>query len=376
MEPKTKNIIIISAFSAIVLLLILAIIFIIIDSNTIKGNMDNAINAVVSKDNTIIKIGNKEIELSKGERVKILQEDVLNGIYVVKYEDKIGKIESKNVLYYDINKFDKNSKYSIMTDVSSFNIMDKNSEDTTDRNFKDEKDFEIFLLENDIQYVYIRLGGRGWGQKGVLYYDDEAPIYIEACEYLGIPYGFYYLDEALNDEEIKEEVQFVKEFVDKYKTNMNKLPLAIDLEYQSGKGRTDNIWEERTILLNKLIYEFKRNNIECIVYSNGARIEKYIKGVNANFWVAMYPQEDIIPENNYKATVKMEQLENQLTTLVSNNLNTKINKGGTEVTTYSDEFLDKVIAWQFSESGAENDGIEDYIDLSIVNSNIFKNYIK
>ena len=376
MEPKTKNIIIISVFSVVVLFLILAIIFIVIDFNTIKGNFENGINAVVSKDNTIIKIGNDEIQISKGERVKILQEDILNGIYVVKYNDKVGKINSENAMFYDANKFDKNSKYSLMTDVSSFNIVGQETDENPNRNFKDEKDFEIFVLENDIQYVYIRLGGRGWGQKGILYYDDEAKKYIEACEYLGIPYGFYYLDEALNDIEIQEEVEFVKEFLDNNKTSMNKLPLAIDLEYQGGNGRADNIWETRTGLLNKLISEFRKKNIECIIYSNGARIEKYIKGTNAKFWVAMYPQDDVIPENNYKATIKVEQLENQLTTLVSNNLTTKINKGGTEVTTYSDEFLNKVIGWQFSESGAEIDGISEYIDLSIVDSKVFKEYIK
>ena len=376
MSAKTKNIIIISIFSVIIIALILGIIFVIIDANTIKGDQNNAINAIICKDDVTLKIDNKDIVVSKGERVKILQEDILNNKYVIKYNDKITKIDRENVIYYDIDKFDKNNRYSLMADVSKFNIVGKENDENPNRNFVDEKEFELFILNNDIQYVYIRLGGRGWGEKGVLYYDDDAPRYIEACEYLGIPYGLYYLDEALNDKEIKEEVEFVKEFLNKNKTSMNKLPLAIDLEFQGGKGRADGIWDERTDLLNKLISEFKKIGEECIIYSNGARIEQYIKGVNTKFWVAMYPENDIIPMNDYRATVKIEQLENELKAVKNNNLSTKVNQGGTKIRYYSDEFLDKVIGWQFTESGAEYDGIDEYIDLSIVNSKIIKSYFE
>ena len=34
-------------------------------------------------------------------------------------------------------------------------------------------------------------------------------MFVDACEYLGMPYGFYYIDEALNSEEIDEEITFM-----------------------------------------------------------------------------------------------------------------------------------------------------------------------
>lgn len=373
MEHKTRYVIGIVALSVITIALIIALVLVIVYFNTVKGNIDNGINAIVCVDGTILKAGRKELILEKGKRVKILQDDILNNIYLVKCDDVIGKVPKESVVYY---KNSGNKKYSLMVDVSQFNIVGKESEENPNRNFNNEEEFGLFMIENNIDYAYIRLGGRGWGQKGTLYYDDEATRYIDICEYLGIPYGFYFLDEALNYEEIIEEVNFVKDFLDKNKTKMNKLPLAIDLEYQSGKGRTDETWEGRTIILNTLIYEFNKINVDCIIYTNGARGEKYLKDVNTKFWVAMYPQNDIIPENNYKATVKMEQLENELTAIVSNNLNTKINKGGTNITYYTDEFLDKVIGWQFTESGAELDGIDEYIDLSIINSKQIKQYFE
>lgn len=373
MEHKKGFIIGIIILAVMVVALLLALIAVIINNNIIKGDMNNSIHAVISEDNVILKSGFDEIALSKGERVEIIKEDILNKTYTIKYGDKVGEISKDNVKYFE---FSENERESLMLDVSQFNIAGKESEENPNKNFQNERDFELFILNNNIQYVYIRLGGRGWGQKGVLYYDDEAPRYIEACEYLGIPYGFYYLDEALNDTEITEEVQFVKEFLDKNSTKMNILPLAIDLEYQSGKGRADGIWEQRTEILNKLISEFKKIDVNCIIYANGARIEKYIKGVNTEFWVAMYPQNNIIPEESYKATVKIQQLEEQVNSLSNNNLFSFINKGGTEIKTYSDEFLNKVIGWQFTESGASEDGIEDYIDLSVIDSKKIKKYFK
>ncbi|MBP3255125.1 MAG: phosphotransferase [Clostridia bacterium] len=373
MEHKTKYIISIVLLAITVILLTVSVVALIINYNKITGNMNLAKNGIIVKE-AVLKVNRDEVILGKGERVSIIKDDIINNEYTIKYNEQIGRIEKDAVSYFVL---DSKEREPLMLDVSQFNIAGKESEENPNKNFQNEKDFELFVLNNDIQYVYIRLGGRGWGQKGVLYYDDEAPRYIEACEYLGVPYGFYFLDEALNDEEIIEEVNFVKEFLDKNKTKMNILPLALDLEYQSGKGRADNIWEERTVLLNKLIDEFNKIGVNCIIYSNGARIEKYIKGVNTMFWVAMYPQDDIIPQDSYGSVVKINQLEEELNQMSNASIIDKIlNKGGTDVKKYSDEFLNKVLGWQFTESGASKDGIEDYIDLSVMNNKLFKNYFE
>ena len=374
MEHKTKYIVSIVLLTVTVITLIVTIIALVINYNKITGDMNLAKNAIISKDSVVLKVNRDEIILGKGERVSILKDDIINNEYLIKYGENVGRIEKNDVSYFLLNE---NEREPLMLDVSQFNIVGKESEDNPNRNFKSEKDFELFIINNNIQYVYIRLGGRGWGQKGVLYYDDEAPRYIESCEYLGVPYGFYFLDEALNDEEVMEEVKFVKEFLDKNKTKMNILPLAIDLEYQSGKGRADDIWEQRTPILNKLISELDKIGEKSIIYSNGARIEKYIKDVNTNFWVAMYPQDDVIPYDSYSSVVKIDQLQEELNQMSNANIIDKLlNKGGTDVKKYSDEFLNKVLGWQFTESGASKDGIDDYIDLSVMNNKMFKYYIE
>ena len=220
--------------------------------------------------------------------------------------------------------------------------------------------------------------GRGWGTEGTLYTDNMAMEYANICEYLHIPYGFYYIEEAKNEDEVIEEVEFVKSLFAKENLTMNVLPLALDLEYQHGKGRTDNMWNERVPLVNKLVEEFKKSNINTIVYANGARIEKYLKSANCKFWVAMYPENDKIPDADYKTFITNE--ESKIGTLKESInesvLNLDVNKSETEVITYSDEFLDKVIGWQFTESGAKKDGIDEYIDLSIFNNEYLKKFLK
>ncbi len=49
--------------------------------------------------------------------------------------------------------------------------------------------------EKDERYVYIRAGGRGYTE-GKIYYDNNFKMFRDACEYLKIPYGFYFIDEA------------------------------------------------------------------------------------------------------------------------------------------------------------------------------------
>ena len=121
--------------------------------------------------------------LHKGQNVYILDEFEQDDIEwcKVKIDGKTnGYIRVDNVQYYK----EINSEKVLVSDVSQFNI---------GKNFDDMEEFEVFLLENKISYVYIRAGGRGYGEKGNFYYDEHYEDYIKACEYLKIPYGFYFL---------------------------------------------------------------------------------------------------------------------------------------------------------------------------------------
>ena len=315
----------------------------------------------------------KNIELKRETRIKILENN--SDFYLIEVDGEKDTILKDDIYYFDFNK---EEKYSLAIDVSEFNIVGKKDKSSSGKIFKDNIEFAKFIIDNKINYAYIRVGGRGWGTKGTLYYDENARIYMDICEYLKIPYGFYFIEEALNEEEVLQEVEFINKFINEEKLEMNVLPIALDLEYQDGKGRTDNFWENRVQLVNMLISEFKKYGIESILYANGARIETYLKESNCKFWTAMYIRDNKIPTDDYKTVIKEEEekIKENPELLNESFLNTELNKKGTQTVSYSDEYLNKVTGWQFAEDGASQDGIETHVDLSIFNNEYFSKFYK
>ncbi len=273
--------------------------------------------------------------LERGENVYILDEFEKDGIdwYKVKVDGKTnGYMRAENVDYYE----EVNSEKVLVTDVSHFNI---------GKSFDTMEEFQVFLLESKIDSVYIRAGGRGYGTEGNFYYDQNYKDYIDACEYLGIPYGFYFLDEALNDEEIEEEVEFIKNFLNENAGPNHKLPVAIDIEKHVEKGRCDDIWLSRATLVQKLLDRLNEENIDTIVYTNAKIADLYLSTLNTEFWIAYYPDEGEIPDYWYFDT-DQEAAKNV-------------------------ELEKKTIGWQFTESGAGIDIPVD-IDMSIMKKDFYK----
>ena len=211
---------------------------------------------------------------------------------------------------------------------------------------------QVFLLKHDFNYAYIRAGGRGYGKDGNFYTDPNFKMFIDACEYLGMPYGFYYIDEALTSEEVDEEVEFMYDFITKNATSKNILPLVIDIEkYDDNiKARTRDIWEDRKYLATELVDKFLAKGISSIIYTNANIANKYLYEVNTCFWLAYYDQKDKVPNYWYTSLEDQEPIQNE-------------------------ELMNKMIAWQFSESGAGKE-IDLNVDLNLVKNDFFIEYVK
>ena len=337
-----------------------------------KENVDDVISNTLTFPKNAIISGESFMTYTSGEILvpnlsKVLLLNQNNDEFTIEYNDIKGKIKKENVVYHEI---DKKSKYTLMLDVSQFNKGSKFfSLDT-------EEDFGKFIINNNINYVYIRIGGRGYGRNGKMYYDSETDFFTNACDYFGIPYGFYFIDEALNTYEAIEEANFVVDYIKDKNFLMNKLPIAIDVEYSYGKSRADNIWNNRTPILNTIIDELGKNGYDCILYANGARIDTYIKDVNCYFWSAMYPRNNKIPDLFYSDFIKREEKvnKNNKDHVAESFLSIDINMADTGKINYSDEYLKKVKAWQFTENGASENGINGLIDLSLVDNEFFLKY--
>ena len=235
-------------------------------------------------------------------------------------------------------------EFVLMSDVSKFNVIYKH--------FQDSQEYQLFLIKNNIQYVYIRAGGRGYGEEGKFYTDPNFQIFTDACEYLRVPYGFYYIDEALTSEEVDEEVEFMYDFITKNATSKNILPLVIDIEkYDDNiKARTRDIWEDRKYLATELVDKFLAKGISSIIYTNANIANKYLYEVNTCFWLAYYDQKDKVPNYWYTSLEDQEPIQNE-------------------------ELMNKMIAWQFSESGAGKE-IDLNVDLNLVKNDFFIEYVK
>ena len=362
-----------------------------------KNNPDvsNAQKGVVTSENVAIYARPKESkkieDMKLGENVYIIEtvEESIDGttrewykvreVYekkdrkgnVKKTYNRVGFILKSNVKYFELNT---TSEYVLMSDVSKFDIINEK--------FKTPEEYEVYLLNHKFNYAYIRLGGRGYGDEGNFYTDPNYQIFIDACNYLGVPYGLYYIDEATNEEELDEEVEFVKSFISKLDTDKKKmlcLPVCIDVEkYDKGvNARTKDIWEERGELLQKLTDKFKESGIESIIYSNGNMSSEYLDEVDADFWIAYYDREDKIPsiwitDINWEKTdeenedaQEEEEKENE----------EKAEEFKYEHFTENELLMPKVVAWQFSNRGAKNDGITLKVDLSIVKNEFFQKFI-
>jgi len=329
-------------------------------SNTPFYFENSIIHGVTNKNTNFINEDlTQVIELKRGTNVEITNTD-LEGTFEVIYNEQKGSINKSDLLYYTYNVTD---DYSLVCDVSAFNH---------NREYYTSGDFELYILENDINYAIIRLGGRGYGKNGTMYYDKSTSFFVEACEYLGVPYGFYFLDESLNYSEVMNEVKFISNGLKQFnKLDFNLLPIFIDLEYQFGDGRADNIWNQRVPVLNLLIDSIKNElGIDTIIYANGARIETYIKDVNCNFWTAHYTLDNKIPVVFYKDFVRSEEQKD-----INNSLLYKeVNRGGTDTFNYSEEYLNKVVGWQFTENAASDNGIIGLLDLSLFDNTYISNY--
>ena len=349
LEKIIENKIKILICAIIAIFVIVIIIFISKKVEEKRNNIDvsNAIHGVVIEEGVIFYKKPKESkwrdirEFEYGEFVYIVETVIdkeSKEWYKVKAKDKVGYVLKNKVDYFD---FSEENGYELMSDVSKFNIIYKH--------FKNSGEYAAFLLNSNMNYAYIRLGGRGYGDEGNFYTDPEYQTFIDACEYLGMPYGFYYIDEAITSEEIDEEVKFVEDFIKKNAKENYKLPIVIDVEKHESGGRVNEIWEERATLLSELVVKFKEKNIDTIIYSNANLANEYLYTVDSKFWIAYYDLEKKVPNHWYTETDQEP----------ATNL----------------EFMNKVVAWQFTETGAGEE-INIEVDASIVKNEFFREFVK
>ena len=101
--------------------------------------------------------------------------------------------------------------------------------------------------------------------------------------------------------------------------------------------------------MQELVDKFQAKGIKTIVYTNANIANQYLYEVNTEFWLAYYDLENKIPDYWYSET--------------------------TQEAAQNIELMSKLVAWQFTETGA-GDEIPYEVDISIVKNQYFAEYVK
>lgn len=107
--------------------------------------------------------------------------------------------------------------------------------------YQEEIDWEA-VASDDVEYAFIRLGIRGY-TKGEILEDDNFEDNIKGALHNDIDVGVYFFTQATNDEEAREEAQYVLDALEPYEV---KYPVVIDVEAVSNaNARTRDLTREQ-----------------------------------------------------------------------------------------------------------------------------------
>ena len=108
-----------------------------------------------------------------------------------------------------------------------------------------------FVKRDNVDFAFIRVGYRGYGQAGNFAEDAMFKQNIQAAKTAGIPVGVYFVTQAITDAEAVEEANWVLKKIKEYDIDY---PIAIDIEESPGNpGRADNLDKETRNTINLLL---------------------------------------------------------------------------------------------------------------------------
>lgn len=95
------------------------------------------------------------------------------------------------------------------------------------------------VKNSGVDFVMVRIGGRGYGDEGTLYSDDKAVQYINEAHNAGLKVGGYFFSQAITTAEAVEEAEYIKSIIGNTKL---EFPVAYDWEIIEGDtARTDDV---------------------------------------------------------------------------------------------------------------------------------------
>lgn len=145
------------------------------------------------------------------------------------------------------------------------------------------------VRSSGIEFAIIRLGYRGYGS-GKLVEDEYAQANLEGATKAGLKIGAYFFSQALNIQEVDEEMDFMLRILGDYNLDM---PIILDWEIPASDARTANGMDARTLtdLQRHFCGNMERKGYRPMVYFNWHQSETlyYLSELEEyEFWLALY----------------------------------------------------------------------------------------
>lgn len=157
------------------------------------------------------------------------------------------------------------------------------------------------LREQRLDYVILRVGGRGWGS-GTIYEDALFREYFSAAKEVGLNVGVYFYSTATNVEEAIEEAEFI---IDRLDGASLEMPVFLDAEY-SGRypyGRADSLNRmQRAEIINAFSATLRSCGYETGVYSGVYYLNRELHRTSfagQTVWIANYTANNALPRVNF-----------------------------------------------------------------------------
>lgn len=152
------------------------------------------------------------------------------------------------------------------------------------------------VAESGVEFAIIRVGARGWGDKGTLLQDSSFRKNIEGARENGILVGAYIFSQAITEEEGREEAQHLLKLLDGCEMD---LPLVLDYEYATVNGGSGGRLydaklskDEAAAVCDAFCEEVEAAGYESMVYANPTMLKNQLHPERIKrLWLAHYTSE-------------------------------------------------------------------------------------
>lgn len=156
-------------------------------------------------------------------------------------------------------------------------VKNENKMSYEDKKYTSRLGVDVSVFQGDIdweqvkaagyEFAILRIGYRGYGEEGTLNADENFEQNLENARKAGIDIGVYFFSQAINEEEAKEEADYVLEHL---KGQELQMPVVYDPEHiLEDEARTDDVTGEQfTSNAETFCKIIEKAGYDAMIYSN------------------------------------------------------------------------------------------------------------